>query len=211
MSGPFGMIGAAFEAVGSVVGCRSGTEEPDHTVEQRLGPVEIRRYHERVVAQTVVTGDEEAVRNVGFRRLAGYIFGGNRSRTKLAMTAPVAQGTATGERIAMTAPVAQQSTASGQWVIRFFLPADVSLESAPEPDNPAVKVARVPAETVAVHRFSGDRGRRAVESHSATLLDALKGTEYEPVGTPQAWFYDPPWTLPMFRRNEIAVSVTKSS
>lgn len=212
MSGILSAAGAALQAVGSVVGVRKGTEEPPFTVEQRTRDVEIRRYAERVAAETVVTGDEEAARSTGFRRLAGYIFGGNHSRTKIAMTAPVAQDRAApaGEQISMTAPVAQQPGAPGQWVIRFFMPTGVGLESLPEPDNAAVQLVRVPAETVAVHAFSGDRSRRAVEAHTATLLNALKDMQCEPAGVPQAWFYDPPWTLPMFRRNEIAVPVTKN-
>ncbi|KAA1430109.1 SOUL family heme-binding protein [Mycolicibacter arupensis] len=211
MSGILSAAGAALAGVGSVVGVRNGTEEPPFTVQRRTPDVQIRRYAERVAAETVVDGDEEAARSTGFRRLAGYIFGGNHSGTKIAMTAPVAQDPAapTGEKISMTAPVAQQSGAPGQWVIRFFMPTGVDLESLPEPDNALVKLVRVPAETVAVHTFSGDRGSRAVERHTATLLNALKDLHCEPVGIPQAWFYDPPWTLPMFRRNEIAVTVTQ--
>lgn len=185
---------AALQALGSLVGCRNGTEEPAYTVEQRTRDVEVRRYAERVVAETVVTDDEEAARNTGFRRLAGYIFGDNHSRTKFAMTAPVAQ----------------QSTIPGQWVIRFFMPAGIGLGSLPEPDNSSVQLVRLPAETVAVYSFSGDRGSRAVEMRATKLLNAVKGMGFEPVGVPQAWFYDPPWTLPMFRRNEIAVPVTKN-
>lgn len=212
MSGILSAATAALQGVGSVVGVRNGTDEPPFTVEQRTRDVEIRRYAERVAAETVVTGDEESARSAGFRRLAGYIFGGNHSRTKIAMTAPVAQDPAApaGEKISMTAPVAQQSGAAGQWVIRFFMPTGIGLESLPEPDNATVRLVRVPAETVAVHTFSGDRGRRAIETHTATLLNALKDLHCEPVGVPQAWFYDPPWTLPMFRRNEIAVAITQN-
>lgn len=210
MSGIFAMASDALQAAGSVVGFRTGTAEPPYTVEQRTRRVEVRRYGERVVAETIVTGGEEAARNTGFRRLAGYIFGGNHTRTKFAMTAPVAQDLAVPERIAMTAPVAQQSKVSGQWVIRFFMPAGISLESLPEPDNPAVQLVRLPAETIAVHTFSGDRGRHAVQAHSAQLLSDVKEMAWEPVGTPQAWFYDPPWTIPLFRRNEIVVPVRKN-
>lgn len=208
MSGPLGMAKAAVSAVGSVVGIRTGTAEPAYTVQQRIPHSEIRRYGERVVAETLVEGDEEAVRNAGFRRLAGYIFGGNHSRTKFAMTAPVAQQAA-GERIAMTSPVAQQASGPGQWAIRFFMPAGVSVESLPEPDDSAVRLTVVPAETIAVHTFTGDRGRDAVQAHTAVLLDALNGTVFEPSGAPQAWFYDPPWTIPLFRRNEIVVAVNR--
>nr|CRL78926.1 SOUL heme-binding protein [Mycolicibacter nonchromogenicus] len=72
-----------------------------------------------------------------------------------------------------------------------------------------MRLTVVPAETIAVHTFTGDRGRDAVQAHTAVLLDALNGTVFEPSGAPQAWFYDPPWTIPLFRRNEIVVAVNR--
>lgn len=197
------------EAGESIVGVRHGTEEPDYTVEQRIDGVEIRRYGPRIAAETTVTAAEEAARSKGFRRLAGYIFGGNHTDTKIAMTAPVAQqsGGARGERIAMTAPVAQQADGDDEWVIRFFMPAGKTMESLPQPDNPDVRLASVPAQTIAVRRFTGSRSRNAIASQTAALMQALGNAGFEPVGGPEAWFYDPPWTIPMLRRNEVAVPV----
>ena len=88
------------------------------------------------------------------------------------MTAPVAQqpGSVPGQKIAMTAPVSQRAGADGEWVIRFFMPADKSLESLPEPDDDAIKLVTVPEETVAVRRFTGSRSRRAVASQTAELM-----------------------------------------
>jgi SOUL heme-binding protein len=103
--------------------------------------------------------------------------------------------------------VAQAVAADDAWVIRFFMPGDHSMETLPAPNDPAVKLVIVPAETVAVLRFTGDRGPEAVASHTADLLHALQDTTLEPDGPPVAWFYDPPWTIPMLRRNEIAVPV----
>jgi hypothetical protein len=197
------------EALGSILGIRGGVEEPAHTVEQLTAGVEIRRYGSRIAAETTVTADEEAARSAGFRRLAGYIFGDNQSDMKIAMTAPVVQQPSGvhGETISMTAPVSQSAADNGQWTIRFFMPAGKTMKSLPKPNNRAVSLVRVPAETVAVRRFSGSRSRRAVASQTAQLMRALRETGFEPVGTPAAWFYDPPWTLPMLRRNEVAVAV----
>ncbi len=126
----------------SVVGIRSGTEEPRFEVVDRVGEVEIRRYAPRIAAETTVPGEEDAARTEGFRRLAGYIFGGNARRDRIAMTAPVAQ--ARGERIAMTAPVAQAGDAGG-WRIRFFMPAGYSMDTLPVPDDARVTLVEVPA------------------------------------------------------------------
>lgn len=192
------------EGVGGIVGVRAGTEEPFYILVELLGDVEVRRYGPRVAAQTSVAGDEEQARSEGFRRLAGYIFGGNRRQTKIAMTAPVAQQS---EKIAMTAPVAQSRGAHGESVIRFFMPSKWSVELLPEPDDDRVELVEVPSETYAVLRFSGDRSPQAVAAKTSELLDALRDSSFAPSGEPVAWFYDPPWTLPFRRRNEIAVPV----
>ncbi len=190
--------------VGALVGIRTGTEEPMYVREASVGDIEIRRYGPRIAAQTVVTGDENEARNTGFRRIAGYIFGGNHRQTKIAMTAPVAQQS---EKIAMTAPVAQSRGAGGDSVIRFFMPSKWSMELLPEPDDERVELVEVPGETYAVLRFTGDRSPAAVAAKSDELLKTLSASEFQPTGEPVAWFYDPPWTLPFRRRNEVAVVV----
>ena len=65
----------------------------------------------------------------------------------------------------------------------------------------------MPAEAVAVLRFSGDRGAGAVATRTEWLEHVLRATGFEATGTPTAWFYDPPWTLPFLRRNEVAVPI----
>ena len=200
------LLGSLLLGACSVFGIRSGTEEPPHTAVARVGEVEIRRYGPRLAAETVVSGDLSDARSEGFRRLAGYIFGGNGGRAKIAMTAPVAQSSLSpSERIAMTAPVSQSPAPAGS-VVRFFLPA--GLTDPPRPNDQRVRIVSVPAETVAVLRWSGIATDAAVASHRAALLAALNGTAWRPEGEPVTWFYDPPWTLPPLRRNETAVTVS---
>lgn len=194
----------------STVGVRSGTEEPAFTEVERVGAVEIRTYGERIAAQTVVTGSSEAARNRGFQRLAGYIFGGNTARTSIAMTAPVVQaGEGRSQSIAMTAPVAQGAVGQDRWTIQFFMPSEYTMASLPVPRDPAVVLAVVPAETYAVLRFSGLASARDVAEKEAELDAALTGSGWTSAGEPVVWFYDPPWTLPPLRRNEVAVRVTR--
>lgn len=196
----------------STVGVRSGTEEPAFTEVARVGAVEIRTYGERIAAQTVVTGSSEAARNRGFQRLAGYIFGGNTARTSIAMTAPVAQaGDGRSQSIAMTAPVAQGAVGQDRWTIQFFMPSEYTMASLPVPRDPSVVLAVVPAETYAVLRFSGLGSARAVAEKEAELDAALTGSGWAAAGDPVVWFYDPPWTLPPLRRNEVAVRVTRQA
>ncbi len=194
----------------SVVGIRSGTEEPRYDVVAHVGPVEIRQYAARIAADTVVSGDEEASRSAGFRRLASYIFGANRSRTEIAMTAPVSQQVSRSETVAMTDPVAQARDPSGAWHIRFFMPSKYTMESLPTPDNASVKLMPVPPALMAVYRFSGSIDPSAVATARRTLIARLDGSAWRIIGEPVSWFYDPPWTLPPFRRNEVAVAVDRA-
>ena len=206
------LLGSLLLGACSAFGIRSGTEEPRFTTVERLGSVEIRRYAPRLAAETTVPGDAYSARGEGFRRLAGYIFGGNAGRRRIDMTAPVAQSSAqAGERIAMTAPVAQapatQASGEAGWVIRFYLPA--TLTDPPVPNDARVRVAPVPEETVAVLRFSGTATADAVAERTKALTAALSGSPWHASGEPVAWFYDPPWTLPPLRRNEVAVPVSR--
>lgn len=196
-----GALGQIAEAGGTIVGIRHGTEEPPYTVERRVGDVEIRQYGPRVAAETTIDADEDAARNEGFRRLARYIFGGNTGKAKIAMTAPVAQQQS--EKIAMTAPVAAQRGDAGQWVIRFFMPSTHTLDTLPTPNDERIRLVTVPAERVAVLRFAGIPSPKAVAEQRERLLSTLRTNEIEPTGDTVDWFYDPPWTIPFRRRNEV--------
>jgi SOUL heme-binding protein len=208
-----GSMKRLIQAGGSIVGVRDGTEEPSYTVEKVTSGVEIRHYGSRVAAETTIAADEVAARSGGFRRLAGYIFGGNHVHEKIAMTAPVSQqdGALRGDEISMTTPVSESAGSEGEWVIRFFMPAGKSIKSLPKPNDRAVRLVTVPAETVAVRRFSGSTSPRAVASQTAELMRTLRKTGFESIGASAAWFYDPPWTIPIMRRNEIAIPVESHS
>ena len=195
------------ESVLGIVGIRVGTEEPPHDTERLAGGLEIRRYRPRIAAETTVEAPEEQARSEGFRRLARYIFGGNAASDKIAMTAPVSQASSGSRKIEMTAPVSRTGDDENGWVIRFFMPSKWTMSTLPVPNDDRVRLVDVPAETVAVLRFTGDRGTAAVAAKSTELLNALRDNGIEATGEPQAWFYDPPWTVPFRRRNEVVVPV----
>jgi hypothetical protein len=187
----------------SVFGIRSGTPEPAYKVIGQAGPAEIRSYPPRLAASVTVQGDEIDARAQGFRRLAGFIFGGNRTSANIEMTAPVAQASA---KIAMTAPVTQTKSAAG-WTVTFYMPDNYTMATLPVPNDPGIEIHEVPGETLAVIRFSGIPGKAPVEAAQSRLIAALRGSAWHITGAPEAWFYDPPWTLPWARRNEVAVPV----
>ena len=114
-------------------------EEAVYKVINADGKFEIRDYTTHILAETVVEGDFEEAGNKAFNVLFGYISGDNRSREKLAMTAPVSQEPK-GEKIKMTAPVGQQRVQES-WAVSFMMPASYTLETLPEPEDPKGHVA----------------------------------------------------------------------
>ena len=202
-------------------------EEPKFELLKQDGAYELRRYPAFIVAETFVAGDMDEASSQGFRAIADYIFGNNQSQaasggeasTKIAMTAPVTlEPAGPAQKIAMTAPVTlePQTLAGGtpaalqgakRWRVHFVMPSEYTLTTLPQPKNEAVTLRAVPAKTWAVLRYSGFNSEARVQQHTEELLAWLKTRPLVPLGNPQLARYDPPWTLPMFRRNEILVEV----
>lgn len=196
----------------SPVRADSDVEHARYSVVASAGPIEIRDYAPQIVAETTVAGERDAAINEGFRRLAGYIFGDNRPGGKIAMTAPVAQERAqrgAGEKIAMTAPVGQ-TRAGAEWKVRFTMPAQYALADLPRPNNPAVRLAQIPARRMAAIRFSGLVDETVLADKEARLRDHVKKQGLSPRGAAHYAFYDPPWTLPWNRRNEVMVEIGRN-
>ena len=176
-------------------------EEPDFEVVQRLDAVEIRQYAPYVVAEVTVPGPADSAGNRAFPLLAGYIFGKNKGERKMAMTAPVTQ-TPTPVKMAMTAPVTQAPVAEG-YLVQFVLPKSVTLDTAPEPLEPRVKIREVPAHRVAAVRFSGFWSEDNFQRHLTQLTSGLQAAGMRWKGEPVYSRYDAPWTPWFMRRNEI--------
>ena len=183
-------------------------EEAKYEVVSATGDFEIRSYEPMIVAEAVTEGDRKTAINEGFRLIAGYIFGNNDERSKVAMTAPVQQ-----QRrgpIAMTAPFAQQNTASG-WSVHFVMPSDRTLATLPLPNDPRVTLKSLPARQFAAIRFSGLARDAIIDEKTEELRRFAKQRKLDTRGEPLLGFYNPPWTLPFFRRNEVLLEIVQPS
>jgi hypothetical protein len=167
-----------------------------------------------VAAETSLPAGPEA-RNQAFRLLYRYIAGHNGPGRRLAMTAPVETvagppgggDPGRGQRMSMTAPV-ETREADGRVTMRFLLPARWTAAEAPRPLDPRVRIVTVAARTLAVLRFAGSRRPGPVRARKRRLTAVVRELPgWRPAGPASALFYDPPWTPPPLRRNEVALPV----
>jgi hypothetical protein len=182
------------------------TEEAPYTVIKTDGIFELREYAPQVLAEIMVEGDLEGAGNQAFRPLFGYIDGGNKSQSKIAMTAPVSQEPQ-GEKIAMTAPVSQQRV-QGKWAVSFMMPAAYTIATLPTPDDPNITLRQVPARMVAAVRYSGFWSEEKYLLHKEKLEKWITDNRFTVSGEPVWARYNSPFTLWFLRRNEVLIPVT---
>lgn len=189
---------------------KRSTERVPYETSERFDGVELRRYPETVLAETTAPDERTA-----FGRLYRYITGDNEGEASVAMTAPVstrgvdarvAAPVRGGSTVAMTAPVRTSEAADGV-TMAFYLPAEYDPDAAPVPTDPTVRLVVEPPRTVAVRQFSWFATDDRVARQRRALLDALARRGLEPQEDPQLLRYDPPWTPPFLRTNEVAVEV----
>jgi hypothetical protein len=183
----------------------SRTEQTEYSVLKSQSDYEIRLYPTHIVAETMVTGSYQSALNQGFRILAGYIFGGNTTQKRIAMTAPVTQERVS-ESIAMTAPVTS-SIEGNAHTIRFGMPRSYTLKTLPVPTDKRVKIITIPEKKMAALQFSWGRSSARIEMKKQELLRALQRDDVRIKGEMQYAGYNAPWTLPWMNRHEILVEI----
>ena len=224
----FTLSGVLLTSTLLISGAAMATEEPNYTVLSKTENFELRRYESQLVAQTWVSGDQDAASRAGFKILADYIFGNNTASSgessKISMTAPVAMqfeakqsatkknGSNASQKIAMTAPVSikqEQQQNDGKWRVQFTMPSQYTMQTLPKPNNPDIIISEVPPQTYGVIKFSGLAGSEKVAAKTAELKSWMQTQKLTLTGTPELARYNPPWTLPFMRRNEIMIAYEK--
>ena len=119
---------------------------------------------------------------------------------KIPMTAPVVQQES--EKVPMTAPVVQQSQGKN-WIVHFVMPQNHTLETLPKPKDQRIRIIQKPSQKYVVIRFSGLSSVGNLAEHEATLRSYIIKEQLVTTSKPIYAFYNPPWTLPFLRRNEI--------
>jgi hypothetical protein len=166
------------------------TEEQKYSVILKDKDFEIRFYPAATIA-TIISNAKtyKELSGPGFRKLAGYIFGGNETGNKIAMTAPV-----------------QMDIGDSASTMSFVMPSGYNEGNLPKPNDPDVRIKKTEDEYVAVLRFGGFASDKDLKIYSEKLQNILKEKGITSYGHYRFLGYNPPFQL-IGRRNEIIVSV----
>ena len=171
------------------------TDQVTYDVIQKIEKIEIRQYPEVLFA--VVEND---MYDSGFNLLFQYISGENKTKSKIAMTAPVV----TSEKIRMTAPVVTRNN-----YMAFAIHPSYNIDTVPIPTNPSIKIEVQPKKIMAVLRFGGRSPEKRVQKNTQELITILKTHKIQIKGEPVLMRYNSPFTPGFLRRNEVAVEIIK--
>ncbi len=166
------------------------TEEQKYRVVSRDKGVEIRFYPAATLA-TVYSGAKnyQELSGPGFRRLAGYIFGGNESSTQISMTSPV--------HMEINDTVSAMS---------FVMPSGYNPDNLPKPNDPNLVIQQTRDEYIAAIRFGGYASTTDIEKYSEKLRKILDDQGIKTNGSIRYLGYNPPYQV-IGRKNEVIVSI----
>lgn len=184
------------------------TDEPEFKLILKEDKFEIREYSPKIIAQVEVFGDFDDASSKGFKILADYIFGNNTStdgNSRIEMTAPVEMEPLP-QKINMTKPVLNEGS-DNNWIVSFIMPNEFTLETLPKPNNKSIKILSLPKEKYAVIVFSGLVRESSYLEKEKLLNQFIKEKKLKTSGEIKIARYNPPWTLPFFRRNELMIKV----
>lgn len=170
-------------------------ETPEYQLISNEGGFEVRRYSDMIMATTNVQGCYKDSTSTGFRRIAGYIFGGNDKEMKIAMTAPVITDCPTEDLSSYT--------------VSFVMPKEHSFEDLPKTNTKLVSIERKNLGDVAVLSFGGRVNEARSIEYQKNFSELLKKNKIISQGGFMVAQFNSPWTLPIFRKNELMVRIKK--
>ena len=165
-------------------------KNPEYSLIEKHGKIEIREYSEYVVAKTSINQGNMEVNNNMFRTLAGYIFGGNNEN----------------QSIPMTAPVITKRDESNYDMIFFMLDADKP-EDLPLPNNKNVSLEIMEIGKTISITFGMWATEKRVDYYKKKLDQYIKEHNIEVQSSLMVAQYNSPWTIPPFRKNELIYQI----
>lgn len=166
------------------------TEHQKYRVVKEYQDFEIRFYPSATLA--TINSDARTYKDLsgpGFRKLALYIFGGNKDKQKISMTAPV-----------------HMEVNNSNSKMSFVMPSSYKLENLPQPNDPNIIISQTKDEYTAAIKFGGYASDKDIKFYSEKLQNLLKQHSIPVIGNFKVLGYNPPYQI-INRRNEIVVIV----
>ncbi len=182
-------------------------DEPEFNLAFKDNNLEIREYEPKVIAQISVIGGFDEASSKGFKVLANYIFGNNNGAggsLKIDMTAPVVMQPLS-ELIDMTAPVITEGE-NTKWKVSFIMPKKYTLNTLPKPNDKNIKIFS-DWPTIPQLYIKGVVRELSYNKQARLLYNFIENKNLTTLGPLQIARYNPPWTLPFFRRNELMIRI----
>jgi hypothetical protein len=194
---------------------RGGVEHAKYSIVRSFKtlplPFEVRKYEKSIAAKTFISTSSKdemrAATSTGFRRVAGYIFGGNEKGEKIAMTAPV-----------ISIPMRQGTNTSGI-ELSFVLPSHIqNVNEISKPNSDHVSLEEIPVHFAAVYGFYGSYPTpEKIEEIGKILMQRMREEHIKAIPFPggtiidnesinlRVQAFDPPWTPSFLKLNEIVI------
>ena len=177
-------------------------ESPKYRIISKDGDFEIRRYAPYIIAKVKVKGNFKESSSKAFKVLAGYIFGKNKGDTKISMTSPV-EIESKPVKIEMTSPVIMNQS-DDNYTMSFLMPSKYSLDELPKPLDKRIEFKEIKSRLIASHKYSWISSKVRNDIKAKELTEWLKENKKYRINNNYIYAgYNPPWTIPFFRRNEI--------
>ena len=166
------------------------TENQKYRLVLKEDQFEIRFYPAATFAKIYSDGtDYKSVASSGFRKLAGYIFGGYDQ----------------GKSISMTAPVRMEMSEKGS-TMSFVMPEKYKESDLPKPKDASVHIEKSSPQYVAVISFGGYADDEKIKEHRDELLKLIQKKGIQVAGEYTFLGYNAPFQF-WSRKNEVVIPI----
>lgn len=163
-----------------------------YDVVEKFGKVEMRDYPPHVSIEIKIKGECRSTVNTAYRVLGEYLAGKNDAEKKIEMIMPITQ-----------------QGFEDVWKLAFSLPLEYKIDSLPKPLVSHVKLIDNPEKRYVATKLSGFASEKDVDSSNKRLMDYVFPNNLRVISQPITAFYNPPWALPFFRKNELMIEVRR--
>ena len=166
---------------------RHGAKTLTYKVVESFDDMEVRKYEPFFI---VSVETEKMIGSEGFRRLFNYISGDNKEGKEIPMTAPVLNR------------ISEKASSMG-----FVMPEKFSIDNIPQPLQEELIVKEMPSGYYAVLSFKGFNNESKIKQKTEVLKGLLEKHNLQKQSDFYLARFDPPFTLPPLRKNEILVKI----